>query len=180
MSPVKKGIMAAVIIAGVVIFVLIILAKGGPKTAKIIQEGDQAPSFSLAGANGGQVSLSDYRGKVVMVHFWATWCPPCVEEMPLLEKLYKALSGPDFQLLTVNVDEGGADVVTGFMAKNGLTLPVLLDPRKSISKLYGTFKFPETYIIDRNGMVKYKVIGARDWTQPATVKALQDLITPAR
>ena len=143
---------------------------------KIITEGDRAPAFRLPTPEGRFVNLSDYRGKVVMVHFWATWCPPCVDEMPELEALHRQLNGKDFELLAISVDEGGPGIVTAFMKKHGLSYPVLLDPARSISGLYGTFKFPETYIVDRNGVVAYKAIGSREWTMPVNRNIVENII----
>ena len=90
--------------------------------------------------------------------------------------MYRAFAGRDFELLAVSVDEGGVDRVTSFMKKNGLTLPVLLNPGGSVAKSYGTFKFPETYLLDRSGIVRYKVIGPADWSHPENVKAIRDMI----
>lgn len=176
MSPAaKKSVVLLILIVSVALLLLFVFAKGGSKSTKIIAEGDRAPEFTLSSLDGKQVSLSDFRGKIVMLHFWATWCPPCVEEIPTIDKLYNGLVGKDFQILAVSVDEGGAERVSSFLQRNRLALPVLLDPGHSIASLYGTFKFPETYVIDRNGIVKYKVIGARDWTDPVTIRALQDM-----
>jgi peroxiredoxin len=172
----KRGIVLAILIAAAVLLFLLLVAKEGPRATKVIREGDQAPEFRLSGLDGKQTGLSDYRGKVVMVHFWATWCPPCVEELPTLDRMYRSLSGKGFELLAVSVDEGGEKTVASFMQRNRLTLPVLLNPGGSVARSYGTFKFPETYLLDRSGIVRYKVIGPADWSLPATVKAIRDMI----
>lgn len=143
---------------------------------KIITNGDRAPEFRLQAPDGKSFSLSNFRGKVVMVHFWATWCPPCVEELPLLAKLYPELSGNDFEMLAISVDEGGANAVRTFMQQNNLHVPVLLNPDRSVASLYGTYKFPETYIVDRLGVVRYKVIGPRNWLDPGTVQIIKSII----
>ena len=135
-----------------------------------------APQFDLEDLQGNTVSLADYRGQVVLVNNWATWCPPCVEEIPTLERVYRSFLGKDFELLAVNVDEGGAEAVTSFMQRNRLTLPVLLNPGGSVAKSYGTFKLPETYILDRNGIVRYKVIGPANWSVPENLKAIGNMI----
>jgi peroxiredoxin len=174
-SPFKKGILLTILVSSVVLLFFILLPNKGPKGSRIIGEGDRAPEFALASLDGTPVRLSDLRGRVVMVHFWATWCPPCVEEMPTIEKLYRSLPSKDFAILAISVDEGGAAQVAAFLNKNRLSLPVVLDPDHAVASSYGTFKFPETYILDRNGIVKFKVIGPRDWNDAATVKTLQDL-----
>jgi len=159
-------------------FALVVLSScEKTKGSKIISEGDVAPDFQLQTPEGKIVKLSDYKGKVVMVHFWATWCPPCVDEIPTLDRLYTGLFGKDFELLAVSVDEGGADAVRAFMKKNKLILPALLDPGRSVANSYGTFKFPETYVVDRGGIVREKVIGPRDWTLQENLKVLKELLS---
>jgi peroxiredoxin len=170
-----------IILVLVVLFVALVAAlfiarQKGAVVGKIIGAGDRAPEFRLPAPDGRLVSLSDYKGKVVMVHFWATWCPPCVEEMPTLDALYRSLQGKDFEILAVSVDERGVDAVVPFLSKNRLGLPALLDPRQSIASLYGTYKFPETYLVDREGVVRHKVIGARDWSVPANVNIVREII----
>ncbi len=175
-SSAKQFIFLAVLAIIALTAAVSFFVKVRPSGAKIIAAGDRAPEFKLPAPNGKTVSLSDFRGKVVMVHFWATWCPPCVEELPTLAQLYGSLAGKDFEMLAVSVDEGGAAAVTSFMHKNNLNLPVLLDTDHATASRYGTFKFPETYILDREGVVRYKVIGARDWRDPAALQLLQNLI----
>ncbi len=178
-SGMKKAVLLVIVLAAVIPALLYFLSR--PKEAtepgepKVIGVGDTAPEFALAGLDGKQVHLSDLRGKIVIVHFWATWCPPCVEEMPTLNKIARALPARDFQILAVSVDEGGASAVGSFMERNRLSLPVLLDSDHAVSSRYGTFKFPETYIVGRDGVVKYKVIGPQDWNDPAAIQTLQRL-----
>jgi peroxiredoxin len=162
-------VLAALVVAGW----LVMDRKTGNK---IIASGDRAPEFRLQKSDAGSVSLADLRGKVVMVHFWATWCPPCVEELPTLDKLHNSTLGKDFEMLAVSVDEEGAGTVAPFIQKNRLNLPVLFDPGGDVARLYGTYKFPETYILDRTGVVRYKAIGPRDWTEPANIQILRNII----
>lgn len=143
---------------------------------KIITTGDRAPEFRLLSSEGKTVNLSDYRGKVVMLHFWATWCPPCVDEIPTIEVFYRSVLGSDIEVLAVSVDEGGASAVAAFMKKNGAHFPVLIDANRAVAGLYGTLKFPETYIIGRDGVVRYKVIGPQDWSFPANIEKVQSLL----
>ncbi len=143
---------------------------------KAVASGDRAPEFRLRTIDGGSVSLADLRGKVVMVHFWATWCPPCVEEIPTLDRLNHSLAGKDFLMLAVNEDEGGAEAVSSFIQQNRLNIPVLMDPGSEVARLYGTYKLPETYIVDRLGVVRYKAIGPRDWTDASNMQVLRDII----
>lgn len=148
----------------------------GREEARVVQPNDPAPDFSLKSLDGKTVKLSDLRGKVVLVHFWATWCPACIEEMPTLQALSNKFTGTNLTILAISVDEGGADIVSSFMHRNKLSLTTLLDSNQSVTSRYGTFKFPETYVIDRTGVVRYKAIGAYDWTQPDNVRALNSLL----
>jgi len=125
--------------------------------------GNPAPDFTLPSLVGNPVRLSNYRGKVVFLNFWATWCPPCREEMPSMESLYQRLKGRDFEMLAVSIDTKGADRVQSFVATYVLTFPVLLDPNKKIYRLYGLTGVPETFIIGKNGDIILKIIGPRDW-----------------
>lgn len=172
----KKNALIVVIVALAVVGALFFFGQNSGRGVKIIREGDRAPEFQLPSLDGRMVSLSSYRGKVVMVHFWATWCPPCVEEIPTLERLYHTYIGRGLEVLAVSVDEGGAGAVGRFMQKNRLTLPVLLNSDQSVSRAYGTFKFPETYLIDREGIVHRKIIGAADWTSPAASQVIQSML----
>jgi peroxiredoxin len=168
-------VLIALFIAGLFVMERPSDTTGNTTGTKAIAGGDRAPEFRLKTLNGGSVSLADLRGKVVMVHFWATWCPPCVEEIPTLDKLYRQLMGKDFMMLAVSEDEDGA-AVASFLQQNRLNLPVLLDTGSDVARLYGTYKLPETYIVDRQGVVRYKAIGPRDWTDPASLQILQGFI----
>lgn len=172
----KKIAFLVVFIGLIALFIGGVLVMDRTPGHKIITSGDRAPEFSLKKLDSGSVSLSDLRGRVVMVHFWATWCPPCVEELPTLVRLHQMDIGRDFEMLAVSVDEGGAAEVASFLRENGLNIPVLLDPGQDIARLYGTYKFPETYIVDREGVVRYKAIGPRNWTDPSNIQVLRNII----
>jgi len=172
----KKKALIIVIAVLAVVGALFLFGQNGGQRVRIVQEGDRAPEFQLPSLDGRTVNLSSYRGKVVMVHFWATWCPPCVEEIPTLERLYRAYFGKDIEILAVSVDEGGAGAVGQFMQKNRLALPVLLNTDQSVARAYGTFKFPETYLVDREGIVRRKIIGAADWMSPAAQLVIQAML----
>jgi len=172
----KKNALVVIIVVLAAVGALFFFGQNSGQRVRIIQEGDRAPEFQLPSLDGRTVNLSSYRGKVVMVHFWATWCPPCVEEIPTLERLYRAYFGRGLEILAVSVDEGGAGAVGQFMQKNRFALPVLLNSDQSVSRAYGTFKFPETYLVDREGVVRRKIIGAADWMSPAAQEIIQALI----
>ncbi len=172
----KEAVLLLIFIVLIAFVAVYFITREKGQEVKIIGVADKAPEFSLPAVDGKPISLSGYRGKVVMVHFWATWCPPCVEEMPTLETLYRALRGKDFEVLAISADEDGAGAVTAFMRKNRLSLPVLFDPGGTVASSYGTFKLPETYIVDREGVVRYKELGARDWSAPESAAIVKNII----
>jgi peroxiredoxin len=135
-----------------------------------------APNFEFPGLNGKTVSLSDYRGKVVFVNIWATWCRPCVDEMPSMQKLYQEFKDDDFEILAVSIDVLGATVVAPFMQKYSLTFPALLDSEGTIRESYGATGIPESFIIDRQGILVKKIIGAADWSSPEVFGFFRNLL----
>ena len=137
--------------------------------------GGLAPAFQLEDTNGNQVSLSDLRGKVVLVNFWATWCPPCIEEMPSMEMLNKVMAGYDFVMLAINTEENGRSAVADFLKKTPYNFPVLYDDKGVVQKRYGVFKFPESFIVGKDGIVAEKIIGPLDWSSPRTIAHLKNL-----
>ena len=141
-----------------------------------VRVGLPAPDFTFPGLDGNKVSLSDYRGKVVFINIWATWCPPCVEEMPSMQKLYQKLKGENFEILAVSIDSKGAKVVAPFMKKYQLTFPALLDSMGTIKRIYKTTGVPESYIIAKDGILAKKVLGPLDWSQPDVLRLFRDLI----
>ena len=135
-----------------------------------------APDFTLPGLDGRSVSLSDYRGKVVVVNVWATWCPPCVDEMPSLEKLYQEFKNESFEILAISIDSDGITAVPPFLKKHGLTFPVLLDSQATIRSSYRTTGVPETFIINKKGILVKKVIGPLNWAAPEVLRYIRELI----
>ncbi len=136
------------------------------------QIGSMAPDFTLQ--DGAKtISLHDYRGKVVVLNFWATWCPPCVEEMPSLVQLQKNM-GDRVTVLAVSVDVDG-NAFRDFVAKRKVDLLAVRDADQKSNSLYGTYKFPETYVIDREGKIRRKFIGAVNWNDPDIEKYLAGL-----
>lgn len=137
-------------------------------------EGLMAPDFSLPTLDGKVMKLSDYAGKIIFLNIWATWCAPCKEEMPSMQKLFELMRGKDFVMLTISIDEK-KETVEAFMKENKLTLPVALDQQQKVSPLYRITGVPETYIIDKGGMVMHHLIGPGDWSNPGIVNALTSL-----
>ena len=133
-------------------------------TAKAVAVGDIAPDFTLEDTTGRQVSLADLRGKVVLVNFWETWCPPCKEEMPSMERLNEAMAGDDFVMLAINAEENGRSLVAVFLQTTPYSFPILYDDQGVVQKAYGVYKFPESFIIRKDGTVDQKIIGPLDWS----------------
>jgi peroxiredoxin len=117
-------------------------------------EGQQAPDFALKSSTGENLRLSEYRGDVVMINFWATWCGPCRQEMPLLDELYSRYQRVGFNLLGVNIDDD-SNRAMNMIEELGVNFPVLFDARKEVSKLYEVEAMPVTVIVDRKGTVRY-------------------------
>lgn len=115
---------------------------------------ESAPDFALPRDNGEVVSLSEFRGQVVMINFWASWCGPCRQEMPLLEKIHQRYEPLGFTLLGVNVEENSSDA-KAFLEDRPVTFPILFDPHNGVSKLYDVVAMPSTVLIDRQGNVRY-------------------------
>jgi peroxiredoxin len=146
-----------------------------PKNASI-EKGRPAPDFTLPRPDGKMVSLADFRGKVVLINIWATWCPPCVAEMPSMEKLYQELQDEDFEILAVSIDESGANTVRSFMKQHRLSFVSLNDSGGGIASLYQTTGVPESFIVDKDGILVEKVIGPRDWATPGAIRFFRNLI----
>jgi len=138
--------------------------------------GRPAPDLTASEMDGRTVRLADYRGKVVVLNIWATWCPPCVDEMPSLDKLYREFKDQNFALLAVSIDSDGIAAVAPFMTKHGLTFPALIDSQAAIQTAYEITGVPETFIIDKNGILVRKVIGPLDWTAPEILDYIRNLI----
>jgi peroxiredoxin len=128
--------------------------------------GPAAP-FSLATPDGGALALGDFRGKVVLLNFWATWCEPCLEEMPAMERLARTYQSRGLVVLALSVDREGAGVVRPFLKRHGLTFPVGLDPQQAVARLYRVWALPSTFILDRTGAQLFLAQGARDWNSAA-------------
>lgn len=145
---------------------------GNPRLGK----GESAPNFTLPDLGGKMVSLADFKGKVVFLNIWATWCPPCVEEMPSMEKLHQELKDESFVILAVSIDASGAKAVIPFMKKHKLSFTALTDIKGAIKSLYQITGVPESFIIDKDGIIVEKIIGPRDWAASGAIRFFQNLI----
>ncbi len=138
--------------------------------------GHSAPGFTLRNLQGNLEGLVDHKGKVIVLNFWATWCAPCLEEMPAFEKLYRRYRSQGLTVLAVSLDKGNISKVKGFVDTNNLTFPVLIDSDGTAEKLYPSFTIPFTYVIDKEGRVAARVDGAKNWASSETFAALDILI----
>ena len=136
-----------------------------------------APDFEAPDLAGHTIRLSGLRGRVVLLNLWATWCPPCREEMPSMQEVYTKLRDRGLVLLAVSEDEE-RDTVPHFVEEMKLSFPVLLDPQHEVGDRYGVWGYPETFVIDRNGFVVERVIGPRDWASPVEIAKLEALLAP--
>ena len=151
----------------------------------LIEVGGAAPSFHATDLRTGRpVTLADYRGKVILLNVWATWCPPCRVEMPSMERLHQKLAGTDFRIVAVSVDgdafypaeQEGPGEVMAFVNQMGLTFDILHDPSGAIRSSYQTTGVPESFVIDRDGTIVKKVIGAAEWDGPVNEAIIRRLL----
>lgn len=139
-------------------------------------ENSPAPDITVNSLQGKPLKLSDLKGKVVLLNFWATWCPPCREEIPSMMKLNSAMAGKPFQMVAVSIDEGGVPAIESFFKTSGFALPAYTDPDGRGAKTYGITGVPETFVIDKNGILVKKVIGSMAWDSPEVISNLEGLM----
>ncbi|MFQ6066974.1 MAG: TlpA disulfide reductase family protein [bacterium] len=135
----------------------------------------KAKDFILENLEGYPVSLKDFQGKVVFLNFWATWCGPCRYEMPAMEKLWQKFKEEGFVILAVDLREG-KEKVSSFMKENGYTFPALLDPRGKVASTYGIRAIPTTFLLDPEGKIVGKALGARNWASQDAFKLIEHLL----
>ena len=136
------------------------------------------PDFRLVDLNGEPAELGNYRNQYVLLNFWATWCPPCVAEMPALEQLFQRYRERGFVVVAVSSDVEGRSIVQPFIENLGVTFPVLLDPDGKVSATYGAKSLPVSFLLDRNGRVVAAAEGAREWYSESAIEALDEIILP--
>ncbi len=146
----------------VVVFMPLALVTACDRGARPGLTGKVAPDFTVSDGTSS-IHLADYRGKIILLNFWATWCAPCVQEMPGLVELHH--DRPDLAILAVSVDED-EDAYKRFIGSRHVDLITVRDPSESAAKLYHTEGWPETYIIDKNGIIRRKLVGDPDWSNP--------------
>lgn len=166
-----KLLVLAAFVAGAIFFALHSRQPAPP------QVGKAASDFTLPTLTEPSISLRDYRRSVVVVNFWATWCPPCVEEAPSLKEFAERMRGVGVTVIGVSVDQDRA-ALERFVADARLSFPIARDPEQAVASRYGTFKFPESYIIDSEGRIARKIIDAIDWRDPQIISFVSRLARP--
>jgi thiol-disulfide isomerase/thioredoxin len=147
------------------------------KKGVVAAEKSPAPDITIVSlVNGSTLKLSDLKGKVVLLNFWATWCPPCREEIPSMMKLNSFMAGKPFQMVAVSIDEGGKPAIDTFFKETGFSLPTYLDESGSSAKAYGITGVPESFIIDKQGVLVKKIIGGFAWDSPEAVSFFEGLM----
>jgi peroxiredoxin len=139
--------------------------------------GSKAPDFRLPALTGGEWTLSRLRGKVVLINFWATWCIPCRAEMPAMERLYRDVRDQGFEIVGISIDLPESAAVRSFVEERNLSYPVLLDPELAVDELYRVQVVPTTLLIDREGSVAYRFVGARDWNEADSRRMVNRLLS---
>jgi cytochrome c biogenesis protein CcmG, thiol:disulfide interchange protein DsbE len=164
---------------------IVLIAWLGRESYRPVITGTQAPNFSAFTLDGGDMSLADYGDKVVLLNIWATWCAPCREEMPSMQRLYDEFAGTDFEILAVSVDAqvGERDAsgnpggnLQAFADEFELTFPIVHDPAGNIQRIYQTTGVPETFLIGRDGIIYKKVAGGTHWDADVNVELVRRLL----
>ena len=142
----------------------------------LLEVGSRAPDFHAVDlATGRATTFADYKGKVILLNIWATWCQPCRVEMPAIERLHKKLGGTDFQVVSVSIDADGDSIVSAYARDLGLTFQILHNQSGDIQQIYQTTGVPESFVIDRDGIIVKKVIGAAEWDGPVNETLIERL-----
>jgi peroxiredoxin len=167
----SSGLLAAGVVAAAVLAWFIAGDAPAP-----IDRGSRAPAFELPRIGGGApVSLASLRGKVVLLNFWATWCKPCEDELPAMERMNRELAGSDFELVGVAVDADAAPVLQ-FRDRLGLGFTLLLDADQRVARSYETFRYPESLLIGRDGVILERYVGSKEWDSPAYLESIRRVI----
>ena len=158
-------------------FGLFLLSGAAQSAEQASEEQPLAPEFTLQSLAGGELSLSDFRGKLVLLNFWATWCMPCRQEMPSMEQLWQKYQNQGLVILAVSTDEGGPKRVQNFVKKLKLSFPVALDPDSKVSDVYQVSGLPVSYLVDREGHLLAEITGSEDWMSEKALRNIESLLS---
>ena len=168
-----------IIVAAIVVVLTAAVVLGIVLSPEIfpVEVDSKAPDFRATSLETGKVkTIADYKGRVVLLNVWATWCQPCRLEMPSMERLQKELGPEGLQIVAVSIDEGGKDVVKAFVREYGLTFEILHDPSRAIERIYQTTGVPESFVLNKYGIIVKKVIGAAAWDAPVNRDLIRRLL----
>jgi peroxiredoxin len=140
------------------------------------QEGFLAPDFTLSDLAGKSFTLGHLKGRVVLVNIWATWCGPCKREIPSLMRVYQSRKDKGFEILAVSVDRTSSSRVASFATSYQMSFPVLLNPRGDVASAYWVRSVPSTFLVDKEGVIRWKVIGAREWDDAQALAKIDQLL----
>lgn len=143
-----------------------------------VEPPEEAEDFTLKTLKGGTMSLKDYRGRLIFLNFWATWCGPCRAEMPSMQRLWEEFKEEDFVILAINIQEE-SKLVSSFMNERGLSFPVLLDEKGKVARSYGIRGIPTTFFLNPEGQIIGKAVGARDWASKESFQLIEELLFEA-
>lgn len=144
------------------------------ETIRKLEKKVKTPAFTLRNLYGEEIKLDDYKGEVLFLNFWASWCPPCVKEMPSIENLFEKTKDKDIEIVAINIGES-LDIAKGFIDNVGFTFEVLLDETKVVASSFGVRNIPTTYIIDKQGSIVALKIGVHEWDNDSVVEILETL-----
>ncbi|MBE0427669.1 MAG: TlpA family protein disulfide reductase [Nitrospirae bacterium] len=169
----KASVLLIIMFSVIIVAFLFIRQKDSQKITSV---GSSVPDVELVGIDAKKINLSDLRGFVVFINFWATWCESCVDEMPSIENLYNLFSeNSNFKLMTVIYRDSGNNAFK-YMKENGYSFPVYLNPDGTAAKKFGITGIPESFIIDKNGILREKVIGPAEWDSPHFIEIFKNLL----
>jgi len=163
-----QGVIAILVVA-------LVLVVAGTLEAKVVSAGDTAPKFSIKTDSGKPISRSEFGGKLLVLNFWATWCPPCIEELPSLNAFARQFAQQGVVVVGISIDRN-EQVYRRFLERNPFAFETARDPEGEISGSYGTFQVPETYLIDRSGKVLEKVISNQNWMDPIFLARFKQML----
>lgn len=170
-SKLEKRISVSIMI----VFALLVITIFYDVNLNRLKEGMEVPDFRVYNLEGKAFTKSNFKGKIIVVNFWASWCPPCIEEMPLFVEIKKRYQESGIELVLANVGEN-VDDIRNFIDKNKFAISVYRDPNKEASRMFGTYKYPETYIIDQDGILRKKIIGSITWRKEEVLNYLDGII----
>ena len=165
-------------ILGIAILLLtagLVWVVAGTLEQRVINAGDTAPDFSIVTEHGRTVTRSNFGGKLLVLNFWASWCPPCISELPSLNQFAQEYASKGVVVLGISIDKN-EKLYKNFLAQRQVAFETARDPETDISTSYGTFQIPETYLIDRNGKVLEKVISDQDWMDPRFLQRVKGML----